>query len=367
MINVKCKKYQTMEINKSLIIFQTEISAYDVECYNIISDSYNLTLAYFTKDKSAKECRFKKVKLDSRKFGPFHIVKGVQKLAKQYDVVCIPPNLHFPSYCILPFLPHKYKIVSWSIGFRVSYVHPYKTERKHNIIDWCFKKVLDVCDANIFYMDKAKEFWHGNINLDKVFVAINTTQVNPITILPEEKKTILFVGSLYKGKGVEKLLETYTRLLEKIDNPLPLIIVGDGPERQVLEKYVKDHRLDNNVSFKGAIFDETILKDYYAQALISVSPYQAGLSVPKSMGYGVPYATKKDAITGGEIYHITDGVNGFMYESDDDLFEILLDASKDPMKYVEMGRRAKDYYDSYATVCHRAKGAMTAFNYVLSL
>ncbi len=351
---------------KSVLIFQTEISAYDVECYNIISDYYDLTLAYFTKDKAAKECRFKKVKLDSSTLGPFTFVKGVKILAKQYDVVCIPPNLHFPSYCILPFLPHKYKIVSWSIGFRVSYVHPYRTERKHNILDWVFKKVLDACDANIFYMDKAKDFWHGKINLNKVFVAINTTQVNPLTIIPERKNSILFVGTLYKGKGVEKLLETYMCLLDKTDNPLPLIVVGDGPERNVLEEFVTDHHLDNIVSFKGAIYDENILMGYYSQALISVSPNQAGLSVPKSMGYGVPYATRRDAITGGEIYHITDGVNGFMYENDEDLLEILLDASNNPSKYVAMGRRAKDYYDNNATVNHRAKGAMAAFNYVLS-
>lgn len=355
-----------MKKEKKVLIFQTEISAYDVECYNIISDSYDLTLAYFTKDKSAKECRFKKVKLESRKLGPLHFVKGVRELAKQYDIVCIPPNFHLPSYCILPFLPHKNKIISWSIGFRVSYVHPYITDRKHNILDWCFKKVLDVCDANVFYMERAKEFWHGQIDENKIFVAINTTQVEQINIDPDNKNSILFVGTLYKGKGVEKLLETYSILLEKTDKPLPLIIVGDGPERKYLEEFVKEHQLADYVSFKGAIFEETVLRDYYAQALISVSPYQAGLSVPKSMGYGVPYATRKDAITGGEIYHITDGVNGFMYENDEDLLTILLDASKNPLKYIEMGKRAKDYYDSNATVRHRAEGAMRAFAYVLS-
>lgn len=355
-----------MDKKKKVLIFQTEISAYDVECYNIISDSYDLTLAYFTKDKSAKECRFKKLKLDSWKFGPFHFVKGVRDLAKQYDIVCIPPNFHLPSYCVLPFLPHRYKIVSWSIGFRVSYVHPYATGRKHNILDWGFKKVLDVCDANVFYMEKAKEFWHGGIDENKVFVAINTTQVEHITIDPEKKNCILFVGTLYKGKGVEKLLETYASLLEKTNKPLPLIIIGDGPERQALEKYVEDYQLEKYVSFKGAIFDESVLKDYYAHALISVSPYQAGLSVPKSMGYGVPYATRKDAITGGEIYHITDGLNGFMYENDEDLLTILHEVSENPQKYIEMGRSAKDYYENKATVRHRAEGAMRAFSYVLS-
>jgi len=81
----------------------------------------------------------------------------------------------------------------------------------------------------------------------------------------------------------------------------------------------------------------------------------------------VPYATRKDAITGGEIYHITDGVNGFMYEKDEDLLSILLDASKNPQKYIDMGLKAKEYYDNNATVKHRSEGAIKAFKYSLGL
>lgn len=350
-----------------LIIFQNEVSAYDVENFNNIAECFDLTVAYFLKDKSAMDCHFKKVKLESHNIGLFIIVKGVRELAKQNDVVCILPDLHIISYCILPFLPHRYKIVNWSIGFRVSYIHPYITNRKHNVLDWFFKKVINSCDATIFYMDKAKEFWGNEIDLNKVFVAVNTTQVSHININPEQKKNVLFVGTLYKGKGLETLLETYNEYIAKTDKVLPLIIVGDGSERNTLEKYVSDHNLEHHVSFCGAVFEEAKLAEFYSKAILSVSPNQAGLSVPKSMGYAVPYATRKDAITGGEIYHITDGVNGFMYEKDEDLLNILLDASEHPQKYVDMGLTAKEYYDNNATVKHRSEGAIKAFKYALGL
>ena len=350
-----------------LIIFQNEVSAYDVENFNNIAECFDLTVAYFLKDKSAMECHFQKVKLESRNFGPFIKVNGVRKLAKQNDIVCILPDMHILSYCLLPFLPHKYTIVNWSIGFRVSYVHPYTTGRKHNFLDWCFKKVLTSCDASIFYMDKAKEFWGDEIDMSKVFVAVNTTQVSQIDIIPEQKKNILFVGTLYKGKGLETLLETYAEYVNKTENILPLVIVGDGSERNTLEKYVANHNLEPHVTFCGAVFEEEKLAEYYSKAILSVSPNQAGLSVPKSMGYAVPYATRKDAITGGEIYHITDGVNGFMYEKDEDLLSILLDASKNPQKYIDMGLKAKEYYDNNATVKHRSEGAIKAFKYSLGL
>ena len=84
------------------------------------------------------------------------------------------------------------------------------------------------------------------------------------------------------------------------------------------------------------------------------------------MGYGVPFVCRKDAITGGEIYHITNGVNGIHYESDFDLTNILVDAMNCPEKYVEMGRKAKDYYDNNATIQHMAQGAIDAFNYAIN-
>lgn len=70
-----------------------------------------------------------------------------------------------------------------------------------------------------------------------------------------------------------------------------------------------------------------------------------------------------DAITGGEIYHITNGVNGFHYESDINLTNSLEDALTFPEKYIEMGRKAKDYYDNHAAIAHMAQGAIEAFTY----
>ena len=349
-----------------LLILQNELSAYNVPVYNVISEHYDLTVGFYLKDKSKGECFFKKKQFETSCIKSLMFIKGFRQFASTFDVVCIIPDMHIISYCLLPFLPRKNKVVNWSIGFRVSYVHPYITERKHVFADKVFQSILSHCDASIFYMEKSKEFWkETSLDMTSVFVAPNTTEVVPIELKPEKKKNLLFVGTLYKGKGLDKLLASVKEVADKGCKNVRLTIVGDGECRKDLEDYVSENRLKNNVTFTGAIFDEKELAKHFAEALLCITPTQGGLSGPKSMGYGVPFVTRKDAITGGEIYHITPGVNGIMYDMDEELTSIIEDTCKNPQKYIEMGIAAKDYYDNHATIKHMAQGAMDAFEYAL--
>ena len=70
-------------------------------------------------------------------------------------------------------------------------------------------------------------------------------------ISSESKENVIsFVGRLDKGKNVGELLE----IIEQSDLPKDWIlqIIGDGVERNNLEKYVKDEGLEENVCFLGS-------------------------------------------------------------------------------------------------------------------
>lgn len=349
---------------KRLLILQNEISSYNVSTFNEIAKEYELTLGYITKDKSSQPCQFSKHQFKSYSIGPFTFVKGLRRFCKSFDIVCIIPNLRIPSYCILPFLCHKYKMVSWSIGFRCSYSHPYVTDRKHVFADRLFQTVLSRCDANIFYMEKSKEFWNGtSLRMDNVFIAPNTTDVVETEFIPENKKNFLFVGTLYKGKGLDILLDSFKKFKLKISSDIKLMIVGGGEMEKELKEYVEQNGLAGDVIFTGPIYNEEELSKCFISSLVCFSPSQAGLSVPKSLGYGVPFVTRKDAITGGEIYHVIDGYDGILYSSDEQLLDVMVEACEDRERFIEMGRAGKEYYYSKATVKHMAEGAMSAFNY----
>ena len=280
-------------MRKKALLLYGEISSYNVATFNEIAKEYDLTLAFYTKDKSKLPCDFKKIKLKSKKFGPFVFIKGLRELCNHYDVVCFIPDMHVPSYCILPFIKHNYKTVTWSIGFRCSYVHPYIVNRRHVLLDWVFLQILRKADSNIFYMDESRKFWKGNkLDMNSVFVAPNTTDVLPIEFQPDKKKNLLFVGTLYKGKGLDKLLSSIKDLVTKGYKNIHLTIVGDGECRKELESFVDKNHLNNNIKFTGAIYEEEELSKHFSEALMCISPTQGGMSCPKSMGYGVPFRTR---------------------------------------------------------------------------
>jgi glycosyltransferase involved in cell wall biosynthesis len=349
-----------------ILFVKGDISSYNVPVYNKIAQYHDLCVGYYNNNNAKSDCLFKTIHLEAYKIGPIVFVKHLSNIIKKFDVIIQLNDLHNINSSALSIFKRKYRIISWSIGFRVSYKHPYLVDRRHNLLDSLYLKLLNSCDANIFYMSKALEFWKDtDLNTSKVFIAPNTTDVIKIVINPKIKKDFVFIGTLYKGKGVDLLIKMYSKVASLYSNCPKLIIIGDGAERKQLEASVQQKNLCDKIIFTGAIYKETELAKIFTHALLCFSPNQAGLSVLKSMGYGVPFVTKYDAITGGEIYHISPDVNGIKYDKDSDLYNIMQDSINNPQKYINMGIKAYQYYYCNATVQHMANGALDAIDYVL--
>ena len=77
------------------------------------------------------------------------------------------------------------------------------------------------------------------------------------------------------------LLQAYVRVVNELH------IVGDGEERQFVELFICERHLEDKDIMHGAVFDEKSLAEKFSKVLSCISPTQGGLSVPKSMGYGV--------------------------------------------------------------------------------
>lgn len=142
---------------------------------------------------------------------------------------------------------------------------------------------------------------------------------NILDSLPDELALLtephfVSVGRLSKEKGYLDLLKLYTMIHK--DNPeWTLDIIGDGPEREILEKYIHNHHLENSVHLHG--FQS---KDYINQILNQSSIYlmtsyteSFGIVLIEAMSHGLPCVAFTSAEGANEI--IQSGQTGYLIEN----------------------------------------------------
>ncbi len=120
---------------------------------------------------------------------------------------------------------------------------------------------------------------------------------------------ILFFGRLSPEKGVETILEALRGVPQK-----KLVIVGEGPSKRALEEKVKTLKLEERVTFCGALYGEDLTqKIETAEAVIISSVWYENLPyvVTESLARG---AVVIAVASGGIVERIQNGKNGFLYE-----------------------------------------------------
>src|SRR3989344_1948394 len=135
----------------------------------------------------------------------------------------------------------------------------------------------------------------------------------PVTLIEGKyglkgKRVVLFSGKLTKIKGVDYLIKAAPKIKAEI------YIMGDGEERQNLEKLAEDMEL-KNVHFLG-YFDkerDAELKMFYRRADVAVFPSvwdePLGLVILEAMASSTPVVASKK---GGIPLAVKNGQNGFL-------------------------------------------------------
>lgn len=89
-------------------------------------------------------------------------------------------------------------------------------------------------------------------NKNSVIIYNCPVNVSKIETSVEDKDLILYVGGLNKSKNVFLLAETMNIVVNKYNKKdIVLNIVGDGPDRNELETYIRKYHLEKNIILHG--------------------------------------------------------------------------------------------------------------------
>ena len=120
-----------------------------------------------------------------------------------------------------------------------------------------------------------------------------------------------------------------TRLRTPADIRIQAVIVGDGPERPTLERYLRRHGMADWVSMPGRQTREQI-RELYRRADVFVAPADLesfGIAALEARCAGVPVVAKAQT---GIAEFVLDEVDGLLVESDPAMVEALVRMATDP-------------------------------------
>jgi glycosyltransferase involved in cell wall biosynthesis len=162
----------------------------------------------------------------------------------------------------------------------------------------------------------------------------------------ETRDFALFAGRLTPEKGLATLLDAWERLAISC----PLEIVGDGPDRAVLEAQVRDRNIQG-ISIRGSLpRTETLALMKAARFLIAPSNWYEGfpMVIAEALACGTPVVCSR---LGAMQEIIMDNVTGLHFSPGDaeDLARKVTKAWTDPSAVAQMSRNARRTYEEQYT------------------
>jgi glycosyltransferase involved in cell wall biosynthesis len=165
--------------------------------------------------------------------------------------------------------------------------------------------------------------------------------------------TLAFVSRLEPDNGLDLLLAAFAEI--RASRPeAKLVIIGDGTERERLERVAGEAGLADAVIFVGALFQESEIAPWLFSAAAFCYPKNMGLSLLHGFGYGLPVVTSDNLQGHGpEIEALRPGQNGLLYRDGDasDLARQTLRLLENPVERQAMAEQAaRTVRDEYTLV-----------------
>lgn len=267
----------------------------------------------------------------------------VKKAIKEFkpDIV----HAHDPrAICTIGRIKGNFKIIA--------HVHNNRPDFKkislNSILFNCIVKKKKI--RKIFWVSNSCfEDYYFNKNIkDKSLVLNNIINQDEIIAKAEnatlqEKTDIVFLGRISYQKNPQRLIQIISKIVNDRPN-LKVGIVGDGDLKEDCERLAKELKLENNIKFYGFQTNAFgLLKN--SKLFLMSSRFEGNpMCVLEAETFGLP-------IIAPEISElkttVVDGVSGFLYKSDEECVEIILDLLNNKEKYNKLQKTTEQFSKEY--------------------
>jgi glycosyltransferase involved in cell wall biosynthesis len=220
---------------------------------------------------------------------------------------------------VKPILPQKTRFIARESSI-LSVFH--RRESMPDFRNWLIRRLYPSFDTIICQSEKMADDFNKNYNIVRSKLTIinnpvdteGSLQLASAAEIPAKKAAFRFVsvGRLSSEKGIDKALQ----ILATLDNrDFEYRIIGEGKEREVLEKLAKTLGIEANVTFQGVQKNPfSWIKS--ADLLLLTSEFEGFPNVLLEAG-SVGTASIAFACRGVSSEIISDGVNGFIVADGD--------------------------------------------------
>jgi len=182
--------------------------------------------------------------------------------------------------------------------------------------------------------------YRGDIDQFVAFSDMAEFFAAPLLALPSEPR-VAYVGTLDGPKGVDVLIEAWTRVIEDVPQA-QLVIAGDGPLRESLVARCTSLGLNRTAEFVGHLSSSRVraLLDRCACLVVPSRSEGLGRVALEAMARARPVVASK---VGGLPELVEDGRNGLLITPEDpeQLAAAIVGLLQDADKLVEMGREGR--------------------------
>ncbi|MFT5085584.1 MAG: colanic acid/amylovoran biosynthesis glycosyltransferase [Lentisphaeria bacterium] len=252
-------------------------------------------------------------------------------------------HIHFSNaganigYCV-----NVYSGVTWSMTLHgaCDFEFPAGPLLGEKLLSCSFANCASYYGKSQAYRTVGAEHW------DKLFVSRCGIDVEAMPETPQRQKgetvRIMCVGRISTEKGHLGLIEACAQAFSKNDN-LELILVGDGPDRGIIEAKIKEKGIQDKVTLTGSVSEAEVLERVATVDLFALPSLMEGipLVLMEAMALEVPVIAPRIA---GIPELIEDQVNGLLYRPGDwsEMAEKITLLANNPTLMETLGRKGKE-------------------------